>query len=62
MSHTAASASLLRSIPATCELLGGVSRSTVYRLAAAGDLRIVKIAGRSMVTTESIDRLVQVSS
>jgi len=62
MTHQVESAAPLRSIAATCQALGGVSRSTVYRLVTSGDLRIVKIAGRTMVTTESIDRLAGIGS
>lgn len=39
----------------------GVSRSTVYALAAAGKLRIDKIANRSVITVEEAERAVTAS-
>lgn len=45
-------------IPTTQALLGGVSRASVYRLAAKKDgLELVKIGGRSMITVASIRRI-----
>jgi excisionase family DNA binding protein len=35
-----------------------VSRATLYRLVAAGKLRLVKIGGASRITAESIDALI----
>ena len=35
----------------------GVSRSTVYALAAAGKLRLVRIAGRALIPDTEIQRL-----
>jgi excisionase family DNA binding protein len=44
-----------------CAHLLGVARSTVYQIAALGDLEVVHIGRRSLVTDESlrayIDRL-----
>ena len=40
-----------------CELLGGISRNSVYRLSAAGKLRLVKVGGRTLVPRSEIQRL-----
>jgi hypothetical protein len=48
---------LVESIEGTSELLQ-ISRASVYRAAERGDLKLVKIGGRSMITRESIERLV----
>lgn len=39
----------LYSIFDSCEILGGISRATLYRLVSGGHLKIVKIGGRSFV-------------
>ncbi|MBC8642096.1 helix-turn-helix domain-containing protein [Caballeronia sp. EK] len=40
----------------------GVSRATIYRMVAAGKLRLVKIGERSSgITAESIDQLIDSS-
>lgn len=44
----------LESIPRTQELLGNVSRHTVLRLLAAGELIRVRVAGRTLVDPASI--------
>jgi hypothetical protein len=44
----------LRSIPATQELLGHVSRHTVLRLLDIGELTRVRVGGRTLVDPQSI--------
>jgi excisionase family DNA binding protein len=39
-----------------CAVLG-ISRATLYKLAAQGKIRLVKIAGRTLVPESEIDRL-----
>lgn len=41
------------------KMLGGVSRTHIYREIAAGTLKRVKIGKRAMVTTESLRRRVE---
>lgn len=40
------------------EALLHVGRTSIYRLVRSGELTMVKVGGRSMITTESILRLV----
>jgi len=49
----------LASIPGTTEILGGISRSRVYELLAAGELEAVKIGSRRLVVVASIDAYVE---
>lgn len=49
---------LIVSIDDARRMLGGVARSTVYKLIAAGDLDVVKIGRRTRITVESIGRLI----
>jgi excisionase family DNA binding protein len=37
----------------------GVSRSTIYKLAAAGKLRLIKVGGRTLIPDAEIARLVR---
>jgi excisionase family DNA binding protein len=46
-----------RRIPEACRILG-VSRSTMYRLAAQSQIRLVRIGGRTLVPESELDRLV----
>jgi excisionase family DNA binding protein len=46
-----------RRLPEACRILG-VSRSTMYRLAAQGQIRLVRIGGRTLVPESELDRLV----
>jgi hypothetical protein len=46
--------SLLRSIPSTQRLLGGVDRRTITRLIERGKLVRVKIGARAMITSASV--------
>ena len=45
-----------RRIPDACAALG-VSRSTIYKLEAQGKIKLVRIAGRTVVPESEIDRL-----
>lgn len=49
------------SIADTCKAVG-VGRTTVWRLIRRGDLDTIKIGDRRLVTTDSIQRLVQRSA
>ena len=42
--------------------LTGLSRSTLYRHAAAGALRLVKVGGRTLVDADSLRALVSVAA
>lgn len=44
----------VHSVDAACELLGGISRSTFYRLVREGQLRTAKVGGRRFVSDEAI--------
>ena len=37
----------------------GVSRATIYKLAAAGKLRLIKVGGRTLIPDAEIMRLVR---
>jgi excisionase family DNA binding protein len=52
---TATAQRRLVSIPEACELLGGVSRTTLYGLVKRGELTQARIGRRGFVTVESID-------
>ena len=41
------------------ELLGGISRNTVYRLNAAGKIRFIKVGGRTLVPHTEILRVLE---
>ncbi len=43
-------------VPDACRALG-VCRSTLYKLASAGKLRLVRIGGRTVVPLAEVDRL-----
>jgi excisionase family DNA binding protein len=40
------------------ELLGGICRTTLYRLICAGKIRAIKIGGRLMIPSDEIERIV----
>jgi excisionase family DNA binding protein len=40
------------------ELLGGISRTTLYRLISGGKIRAVKIGRRLMIPSDEIERVV----
>lgn len=42
---------------AECEALTGLSRSTLYRLQARGELKTVKIGGSRLVPAKDLERL-----
>jgi excisionase family DNA binding protein len=50
---------LLIPLTEASEVLGGVSESTLRRLLASGELESVKVGRRRMVTTRSLDSLVE---
>jgi hypothetical protein len=37
--------------------LGGINRATAYKLNAAGKLRFVKVAGRTFIPDDEVDRV-----
>lgn len=41
------------------ELLGGISRNSIYRLSAAGKLRLIKVGGRTLIPRSEIVRLLE---
>lgn len=43
-------------VPDACRALG-VGRSTLYKLASAGKLRLVRIGGRTVVPGNEVERL-----
>jgi excisionase family DNA binding protein len=47
---------LLYDVPAACQQLGGISKNTLYRLVAAGQLQLVKIGRRSYLVGDDLDR------
>lgn len=50
---------LLVPISGACEQLGGVSRSTIYKLIEAEEIDLVHIGRRSFVTGESLTSYVE---
>jgi hypothetical protein len=48
-------------IPDACRAIG-LGRTSIYRLATDGKLRLIKIAGRSLVDAASLRDLVKTSS
>jgi excisionase family DNA binding protein len=53
----AADAPKARRVPEACKALG-ISPALLYRLASEGKIRLVRIAGRTLVPESEIDRLV----
>jgi len=45
-----------------CEILSGLSRSSLYRLMAAGQLRTVKRGDRRLVPSAELERLCSVDA
>ncbi len=45
-------------LDAACRALGGISRSTLYELARAGRIELLKLGSRSFVPRASVDRLI----
>lgn len=54
----AAAAPLLHSLPDAAARLGGIGRSTLYELIAAGAIRTVKIGRRAFVSERELARYV----
>ena len=44
----------LMDIRTTCRVLGGISRSTIYRMIEDGRLESVRVGGRRMITARSV--------
>jgi hypothetical protein len=42
-------------IPAAQDYLGGYSRRGIYQLATQGEIDMIKVGGRSMITRSSLD-------
>jgi excisionase family DNA binding protein len=57
--HIAAEMPKARRVLDACRVMG-LSRSTLYSLAKKGELRFVKVAGRTLVPESEIDRLLNV--
>lgn len=49
---------LLNPVPEARERLGGIGNSTFYELVKAGEIKLVKIRGRSFVTENELLRYV----
>jgi predicted DNA-binding transcriptional regulator AlpA len=56
MMKAEASAPKARRVPDACRALG-ISRATLYKLASQSKVRLVRIAGRTVVPEAEIDRL-----
>lgn len=50
---------LAYTLPDAGQLLGGLSRNSVYRLVETGKLRLVKVGGRSLIPASDIFRLIE---
>jgi excisionase family DNA binding protein len=46
-------------VPDACDVLG-ISRTSLYQLIRSGELKIVKIAGRTLVPRSELERLTHV--
>lgn len=51
---------LAHPIPESCALLGGISRAKLYELLKSGDLKSIKIGGRTFIPRSELDRLTRV--
>lgn len=49
---------LLLSIPAACEALGGIGRTTLYAEIGAGRIKSVKIGNRAFISSVELERYV----
>jgi excisionase family DNA binding protein len=49
----------LHTVEKTLELLGGISRSTFYRMVAAGKIRTVRLGHRTMVSRGALSELLE---
>lgn len=52
-------APMLIPVPASCNILGGITRPTLYRLINAGELDRVKIGTRTFITAMSLRAYVE---
>jgi excisionase family DNA binding protein len=50
---------LMYPIPEAVEVLGGMSRSTLYELLAAGEIEKVKVGRRTYITRDELERYVR---
>jgi excisionase family DNA binding protein len=46
----------LLDVTQTCEYLGGIGRSTLYRLVRRGELRLQKVGGSTFFRRSELDR------
>lgn len=53
---------LLLSVDEFCRLAGGIGKTTAYAILAANEVERVKIRGRTFVTLESVERLIERST
>ena len=56
---TKADTPIIVPIPDAMEMLGGISRATIYALLASGELTRVHVGRRAFITTESIRELIE---
>lgn len=59
MDPTSKSPKLIYSVPEARQLLGGIGHTLFYRLVRDGNLRLLKVGGRSFVTAEELERFVR---
>lgn len=52
-------ARLLHPIPEASDVLGGMSRSTLYEKIAGGEIKAVKVGRRTYIAHEELERFVQ---
>lgn len=53
---------LAHPIPESCALLGGISRAKLYELLKSGDLKSIKIGGRTFIPRSELERLTRVEN
>ena len=49
---------LLYPIDEACEMLGGLSRSTIYAMIRSGQINAVKVGARSFITADELDEFI----
>lgn len=49
---------VLLDVASTCDALGGIGRTTLYRLIAAGEIKTVKLGARTMTPRSEVNRLI----
>lgn len=49
-------------IPESCVMLGGISRSSFFELVKNGELKTIKIAGRTLVPRSELERLTRIDT